>query len=62
MPRKIIVGPCVCGCGTLTKGAGKYAPGHDQKLRIAIENHIGGLEQLRDAVEKLTHRRIEVRG
>ncbi|MEE8633438.1 MAG: hypothetical protein V3S93_03075, partial [Methyloceanibacter sp.] len=60
MPRKIIVRACACGCGTLTRGAGTYAPGHDQKLRIAIENHIGGLQQLRDAVEKLTRRSVDV--
>ena len=60
MPRKIVIRPCACGCGTLTKGAGKFAPGHDQKLRIAIENHVGGLEQLRDAVEEFTHRPVEV--
>ena len=60
MPRKVQVKPCACGCGTLTRGAGKFAPGHDQKLRIAIENHVGGLEQLREFVEKITHRSVEV--
>ncbi len=60
MPRKIDIKPCACGCGTLTKGAGQFASGHDQKLRIAIENHVGGLEQLRNFVERTTGRKLEV--
>ncbi len=59
MPRKIDIKPCACGCGTLTKGAGRFLPGHDQRLRIAIENHLGGLEQLREFVERKTQRPIE---
>jgi hypothetical protein len=27
---------CECGCGEKTKG-GEFAPGHDQKLRTALE-------------------------
>lgn len=41
---------CICGCGEKTKG-GKYRPGHDQKLRKAIEDSVGGLESLRSLVE-----------
>lgn len=42
---------CICGCGEITKG-GKFRPGHDQKLRVAIEQAAGGLEGLRIIVEK----------
>jgi hypothetical protein len=42
---------CICGCGEQTRG-GKFRPGHDQKLRAAIEEAAGGLEQLRGIVEK----------
>lgn len=41
---------CYCGCGEETKG-GKYRPGHDQKLRTAIEDAVGGLESLRSIAE-----------
>ncbi len=52
--------PCGCGCGDLT--AGQYCPGHDQKLRIAIEKAVGGLEALRDLVERHLEQRIKVDG
>ncbi len=39
---------CSCGCGTETKS--HFAPGHDQKLRAALERACGGLLQLRDLV------------
>lgn len=42
---------CICGCGDNTKG-GKFRPGHDQKLRAAIEDAAGGLEELRVIVER----------
>lgn len=42
---------CCCGCGEVTKG-GKFRPGHDQKLRKAIEDAVGGLESLRSIAEK----------
>ncbi|QUS57321.1 hypothetical protein [Pseudovibrio brasiliensis] len=41
---------CLCGCGLQTKG-GKFLPGHDQKLRAAIEQAVGGLSQLRELAE-----------
>ena len=41
---------CACGCGTETKGV--FAPGHDQKLRAALERACGGLLQLRSLVER----------
>lgn len=41
---------CICGCGEKTKG-GKFCPGHDQKLRKAIEGAVGGLESLRSIAE-----------
>jgi len=42
---------CLCGCGEKTKG-GKFCPGHDQKLRKAIEDTVGGLESLRTIAER----------
>lgn len=48
---------CICGCGEETKG-GKFRPGHDQKLRAAIEQAAGGLEELRVIVEKHIGRAI----
>ena len=59
MPRKFIPQPCGCGCGEMTKG-GIYAPGHDQKLRTAIENKVGGLPALKQLVEKIYH--CEIKG
>lgn len=41
---------CLCGCGEKTKG-GKFRPGHDQRLRAAIEDAVGGLESLRNIAE-----------
>ncbi len=59
MPRKMIPRPCDCGCGEITKG-GWYMPGHDQKLRAAIENKVGGLTELKQLVEKIYHCEIKV--
>ena len=42
---------CRCGCGEETMG-GKFKPGHDQKLRAALEEAVGGLESLRSIVEE----------
>jgi hypothetical protein len=51
---------CTCGCGEQTKG-GKWLPGHDQKLRSAIENEVGGLESLRIMAEKYLGHKIKVK-
>lgn len=51
---------CGCGCGELTKG-GKYRPGHDQKLRAAIEEAVGGLESLKAVAEKHVGRTISAK-
>lgn len=51
MPRKKIPKPCGCGCGEMTKG-GQFIPGHDAKLLSAIIQSVGGLEHLRNIVEK----------
>jgi len=40
---------CECGCGEMATGS--FLPGHDQKLRIAIEQEVGGLLALRSLVE-----------
>jgi len=50
---------CNCGCGETTAG-GQFLPGHDQKLRIAIERKVGGLLELKALVEKVCHCTIEV--
>ena len=48
---------CECGCGEQTSG-GDFLPGHDQKLRAAIEREIGGLLKLREFVEEKLGRSI----
>lgn len=40
---------CACGCGG-TPASGNFLPGHDQKLRSALEQRAGGLLALRDLV------------
>lgn len=40
---------CACGCGS-SPNAGHFLPGHDQKLRAALEAKIGGLLELKDAL------------
>ena len=60
MPRKIVPKMCGCGCKGMTKG-GDYLPGHDQKLRAAIEDKVGGLQELKSLVEKTLNCRIRVK-
>ena len=60
MPRRVVPRPCSCGCGETTKGSGDFLPGHDQKLRTAIERHVGGILVLRSLVEKVTKQKVEV--
>ena len=60
MPRIMIPKPCGCGCKGMTKG-GDYLPGHDQKLRAAIEERVGGLQNLKSLVEKSLRCRIKVK-
>jgi hypothetical protein len=43
---------CECGCGTAVQGR-DFVPGHDQKLRIQLEQRVGGLLALRDIVGRL---------
>ena len=50
-PRKLDPKPCACGCGETTK-TGQFLPGHDQKLRSAIEKAAGGLLTLKEIIEK----------
>ena len=57
MPRKIIPKLCGCGCGEMTKG-GQFLPGHDAKLLSAIVQSAGGLENLRNIVEKYNGKNI----
>jgi hypothetical protein len=45
---------CKCGCGEAV-ATSSYKPGHDQKLRIALEQSVGGLERLRELVENSTN-------
>ena len=60
MPRKLYSKPCNCNCGGTTKG-GEWLPGHDQKLRAAIEAKVGGLVQLKKFVEGNLRCRIKVK-
>ena len=59
MPRKKTPQPCACRCGGTTAG-GVFLAGHDQKLRIAIENHVGGILLLRDIVEAKSSKEVKV--
>ncbi len=43
--------PCLCGCSEAVTPGRKFRPGHDRKLRSAIERAAGGLEALRELVE-----------
>ena len=49
---------CACGCGTACTG--QWVPGHDQKLRAAIEREVGGLVELRRIVEEYHDGKIKV--
>ncbi len=41
---------CECGCGQ--ESAREFLPGHDQKLRVALEARVGGLLALRSLVSE----------
>jgi len=58
MARKLQPKYCACGCGGISKA--KWLPGHDQKLRAAIETEVGGLIELRRIIEELLHRSIDL--
>ena len=49
---------CLCGCGEVVKPDRKFRRGHDQKLRLKIEESVGGLESLKALVEKHLGRKI----
>lgn len=59
MSRKLQPRYCACGCGGLSRQ--QWLPGHDQKLRAAIEHEVGGLIELRRIIEELLHRSIELK-
>ena len=42
---------CECGCGRQAGKSGHYLPGHDQRLRIQLEERAGGLLNVRALVE-----------
>ena len=50
---------CLCGCGAAVTANRRFLPGHDQKLRIAIEDAAGGLEALKKLVEDHTGQPIK---
>ena len=58
MPRVINPKPCACGCGGETRG-GDFLPGHDQRLRAAIEEKAGGLLNLKQIVETAIGKTID---
>ena len=59
MVQKLQPRYCACGCGGLCKG--QWLPGHDQRLRAAIEHEVGGLVELRRIIEERLHRSIDLR-
>lgn len=58
MAQKLQPEYCACGCGKISKA--RWLPGHDQKLRAAIEHEVGGLIELRRIIEELLHRSIDL--
>ncbi|MBI5365173.1 MAG: hypothetical protein HZA53_18490 [Planctomycetes bacterium] len=40
---------CECGCNETSKN--EFLPGHDQKLRVLLEQRVGGLLALRSLIE-----------
>ena len=59
MPRKRIQKPCACRCDQIT--AGRYfLPGHDTKTLSAIVAEVGGIDALRNLVEKVLGKEIKV--
>ena len=58
MAQKLQPRYCACGCGGICKG--QWLPGHDQRLRAAIEHEVGGLVELRRIIEERLHRSIEL--
>jgi hypothetical protein len=42
---------CECECGQEVAGQGHFIPGHDQTLRVSLEQMTGGLLPLRDLVK-----------
>ena len=59
MAQKLQARYCACGCGGLCKG--EWLPGHDQRLRAAIEHEVGGLVELRRIIEERLHRSIDLK-
>lgn len=41
---------CKCGCGGESE-ATNFIPGHDQKLRIKLEERVGGILNLKELVD-----------
>lgn len=41
---------CKCGCGKKAN-IGGFLPGHDQKLRVSLEDEVGGLLALQELVQ-----------
>jgi hypothetical protein len=41
---------CECGCGQ--ESTREFLPGHDQKLRVALEAKVGGLLALRGLISE----------
>lgn len=59
MPRKRTHKPCACRCGETTAG-GHFLPGHDTKTLSAIVELVGGIVALRNLVENVFDRKVEV--
>ena len=59
MPRKRIKKSCACRCGEITAG-GHFLPGHDTKTLSAIVAAMGGIIALRNLIEQVLGREVEV--
>ena len=60
MPRKRIQKLCACSCGQITAG-GQFLPDHDTKTISAIIEIVGGIVALRNLVENIYDRDVEVK-
>ena len=59
MPHKRIQKLCACRCGQISAG-GQFLPGHDAKTISAIIEMVGGIVALRNLVENILDRDVEV--
>ena len=50
---------CDCGCGGYPRG-GDYMPGHEMHVFRALVDHVGGVRNLREVVERYTGKALDM--